>query len=94
MFAVRSPYLNWDVVPATLVTFADILVNSPAGKKKPTVGLTISSTNAVTSFDAAAPITKAMAKPMTAKVFRKSKNSCINDLDNGTTASESLSLLN
>jgi hypothetical protein len=44
------------------------------------MGLTMSFTNAVTSFDAAAPITNAIARPITPNVFRKSPNSCISDL--------------
>ena len=84
MFAIRSPYLNSDTAPDTLlVTLACIAFKSPAGRKKPIEGLTISVTRAVTSFDAAAPIINAIARPITPKVFRKSKNSCNNDFFGG-----------
>jgi len=52
----------------------------PAGKKKPIIGSIISVTNAVTSLDAAAPITNAIAKPIIPNTLRKSKNSWDNDL--------------
>jgi len=78
---IKSPYLNSDVAPEILVTFADILSRSPAGRNRPTVGLTISFTNAVTNLDAAAPITNAMANPIIPNVLRKLKNSCVNDFE-------------
>ena len=81
MLAVKSPYLNWEGTPEIPVTLEDIFVNSPAGKKSPTVGFIISWTNAVTSFVAAAPITNAIANPIIPNTFRKSKNCLMNDFD-------------
>ncbi len=76
MLAIKSPYLNSDIAPETLVIFADNCSRLPEGKNKPTNGLIISSTSAVTNLEAACPITNAIAKPIIPKVLRKSKN-CI-----------------
>jgi len=74
ILATRSPYLKCEVAPEILVTFADIFCKSPAGRNRPTVGLTISWTNEVTSLDAAKPMTNAIANPIIPNVLRKSKN--------------------
>lgn len=83
--ATKSPYLNCEVAPEALVTFADIF-SKLAGKNRPTVGLMISCTSAVTNLEAAAPMTKAIANPIIPNVLRKSKNSCTKDLDGGGAA--------
>jgi len=57
-------------------TVNDIAFKSPAGKNSPTNGVIISSTRAVTSLEAAWPITNATANPIIPNVLRKSKNSC------------------
>jgi len=80
ILAIRSPYLNCEVAPEILVTFADIF-SRDAGRNRPTVGLTISWTNEVTSLDAANPMTNAIANPIIPNVLRKSKNSCVNDFE-------------
>jgi hypothetical protein len=48
---------------------------SPAGKNSPMKGVIISSTRAVTSLEAAWPMTNAIANPIIPNVLRKSKNS-------------------
>jgi hypothetical protein len=53
----------------------DIAFKSPAGKNSPIKGVIMSSTIAVTSLEAAWPITNAIAKPIIPNVLRKSKNS-------------------
>jgi len=75
MFATKSPYLNLDGAAKMLVTFADIFWRSPSGRKRPTAGLIILLTSAVTNLDAAAPMTNAIANPIIPKVLRKKKNS-------------------
>ncbi len=57
----------------------DTAFRSPAGMNSPTNGFIISLTKAVTSLEAAWPITNAMANPIIPNVLRKSKNSCAND---------------
>lgn len=85
MLAIKSPYLNSDIAPETLVTFADNCSRLPEGKNKPINGLIISSTNAVINLEDACPITNAIAKPIIPNVLRKSKNCVINVLvDNGS----------
>jgi hypothetical protein len=80
MFDIKSPYLNSLVEPVIFVTLADIVSRLPAGKNNPISGSIMSFTNAVTSLDAARPITKAMARPIIPNVLRKSKNSWANVL--------------
>jgi hypothetical protein len=63
ILAIRSPYLNSEVPPERVVTFADIF-SRDAGRNRPTVGLTISWTSEVTSLDAAKPMTNAIASPI------------------------------
>jgi len=65
IFAIKSPYLKSDVTPVRLfVTEYCNVFRSPEGSARPTIGLTMSFTSAVTSFDAAAPITNAIARPI------------------------------
>ena len=72
MFAIKSPYLKSDVTPVNwFVTEYCNVLRSPDGNARPTIGLIMSLTSAVTSFDAAAPITNAIARPMIPKVLRK-----------------------
>lgn len=74
MFAIKSPYANVD-----FATLKDNFFKSPTScKAKPTSGLIKSVTSAVTSFDEAAPITNAIASPITPNVFRKCTNSPTN----------------
>lgn len=80
ILATKSPYLNCEIAPEALVTFADIF-SKLAGKNRPTVGLIISCTSAVTNLDAANPMTKAIANPIIPNVLRKSKNSWMKDFD-------------
>ena len=75
IFEIRSPYLKTVVVPARFGTVIVSAARLPAGRNRPIRGSIISLTNEFTSVDAACPITKAIASPMTPKVFRKSKNS-------------------
>ena len=82
ILATKSPYLNCEVAPESLVTFKERF-SKLAGKNRPTVGLIISFTSAVTNLDAAAPMTNAIANPIIPKVLRKSKNSWMNDFDSG-----------
>lgn len=79
MLEIKSPYLNSVMEPDRFVTLTDMFSKLPAGKKKPTIGSIISVTNAVTSLDAAAPITNAIANPIIPNTLRKSKNSWDND---------------
>ncbi len=80
MLDIKSPYLNSVVEPARLVTLKVIVSRLPEGRKKPMIGSIMSFTNAVTNLDAACPNTKAIARPIIPKVFRKSKNSWANVL--------------
>ena len=80
MLAIKSPYLNSDIAPETLVTFADNCSRLPEGKNKPINGLIISSTNALINLEDACPITNAIAKPIIPNVLRKLKNCVINVL--------------
>jgi len=77
ILAIKSPYLNSEIPPETLVIFADNCSRLPEGKKNPTNGLIISSTRAVTNLEDAWPITNAIAKPIIQNVLRKSKNCMI-----------------
>ena len=77
MLAIKSSYLNSEFEPETPVIFADNCSRLPEGKNKPTNGLIISSTRAVTNLEDAWPITNANAKPITPNVLRKSKNCVI-----------------
>ena len=79
MLEIKSPYLNSVMEPDRFVTLTDMFSKLPAGKKKPTIGSIISVTNEVTSLDAAAPITNAIANPIIPNTVRKSKNSLDND---------------
>ncbi len=74
ILAIKSPYLNSEIAPETPIIFADNCSRLPEGKNKPTNGLIISSTSAVTNFEDACPITNAIAKPIIPNVLRKSKN--------------------
>lgn len=47
MLAIKSPYLNSETAPETLIIVADNCSRLPEGKNKPTNGLIISSTRAV-----------------------------------------------
>ena len=58
----------------------DTAFRSPAGMNSPINGVIMSLTRAVTSLEAAWPITNAMANPIIPNVLRKSKNSCASDL--------------
>ena len=80
MLDIKSPYWNSVVEPARLVTLKVIVSRLPEGRKKPMIGSIMSFTNAVTNLDAACPNTKAIARPIIPKVFRKSKNSWANVL--------------
>ena len=80
MLDIKSPYLNSVVEPARLVTLKVIVSRLPEGRKKPMIGSIMSFTNAVTNLYAACPNTKAIARPIIPKVFRKSKNSWANVL--------------
>ena len=51
MLAIKSPYLNSEIEPETPVIFADNCSRLPEGKNKPTNGLIISSTRAVTNLE-------------------------------------------
>lgn len=65
----------WTLVePARLVTLTDIDSKLPAGRNNPMIGSIMSFTMAVTSLEAAWPITKSIARPIIPNVFRKSKN--------------------
>ena len=44
MLAIKSPYLNSEIAPETLVIFANNCSRLPEGKNKPINGLIISST--------------------------------------------------
>ena len=77
MLAIKSPYLNSEIAPETLVIFADNCSRLPEGKNKPINGLIISSTRAVINLEDAWPITNANAKPIIPNVLRKSKNCMI-----------------
>jgi hypothetical protein len=77
---IRSPYLKTVVVPAMFGTFIVSAAKLPAGRNRPIKGSIISFTKAFTSVEAACPITKAMASPIIPKVYKKSKNSWVNDL--------------
>ena len=77
MLAIKSPYLNSEIAPETLVIFADNCSRLPEGKNKPINGLIISSTRAVINLEDAWPITNAIAKPIIPNVLRKSKNCVI-----------------
>jgi len=80
IFAIKSPYLNSEIPPETLVIFADNCSRLPEGKNKPTNGLIISSTKEVTNLEDAWPITNANARPIIPNVLRKSKNCMTNVL--------------
>ena len=67
--------MNCDGVLETPVAFTYNFSKSPEGRKRPTSGLTMSCTSEVMSEEDAAPMIKAIASPITPKVFRKSKNS-------------------
>ena len=77
MLAIKSPYLNSEIAPETLVIFADNCSRLPEGKNKPINGLIISWTRAVINLEDAWPITNAIAKPIIPNVLRKSKNCVI-----------------
>ena len=77
MLAIKSPYLNSETAPETLIIVADNCSRLPEGKNKPTNGLIISSTRAVINLADAWPITNAIAKPIIPNVLRKSKNCVI-----------------
>ena len=64
------PHMNFD-----FATVAAILLKSPAGRNSPINGVIISVTKAVTSLEAAWPMTNAIANPIIPNVLRKSKNS-------------------
>ena len=66
---IRFPILNSVIPPDILVTLTDIASRLPAGKNNPIRGFTMSSTNEVTSPEAAWPITKAIANPKYTKCF-------------------------
>jgi hypothetical protein len=68
-FETRSPHINFDFPIANFMAF-----RSPAGKNSPMKGVIISSTRAVTSLEAAWPMTNAIANPIIPNVLRKSKN--------------------
>ncbi len=75
-FAIKSPYLNTEIAPDTvLTTSASSALRSPDGNANPMIGLIMSLTRAVTSFDAAAPIMNAIANPIIPNVLRKPMNS-------------------
>jgi len=78
IFPIRSPTMK---VECPTVNFAAF--KSPAGKNNPIKGVTISLTSAVTSLEAAWPITNAIANPIIPKIIRKSKNSCDRDFFTG-----------
>lgn len=80
ILAIKSQYLNSEIAPETLVTFAESCSKLPDGKNKPINGLIISSTNAVINLEDAWTITNTIAKPIIPKVLRKSKNCEINVL--------------
>ena len=84
ILAIKPPYLNSEIAPETPIIFADNCSRLPEGKNKPTNGLIISSTSAVTNFEDACPITNAIAKPIIPNVLRKSKNCMIKVLVIGT----------
>lgn len=77
MLAIKSPYLNSEIAPETLVIFADNCSRLPEGKNKPINGLIISSTREVINLEDAWPITNAIANPIIPNVLRKSKNCVI-----------------
>ena len=74
ILAIKFPYLNSEIAPDTPMTWADSCSKLPDGRNKPTRGLIMSSTRAVTNLEDAWPITNAIAKPIMPKVLRKSKN--------------------
>ena len=78
IFPIRSPTMK---VECPTVNFAAF--KSPAGKNNPIKGVTISLTSAVTSLEAAWPITNAISNPIIPKIIRKSKNSCDRDFFTG-----------
>lgn len=70
-FAIRSPYKNVDFPTVKLIS----LRFPTSGIANPINGETMSFTNAETSFDAACPITNAIANPITPNFCKKSTNS-------------------
>jgi len=73
IFAIRSPYKKVDFPTENVNVF-----KSPVScNASPTSGVIISDTNAVTSLEAAAPITNAMASQIIPNFCRKSMNSWI-----------------
>ena len=86
IFEIRSPTMNVEFPTVNFTAF-----KFPAGKNSPINGVMISLTNAVTSLDAAWPITNAIANPMIPNIIRKSKNSC--DRDFFTGAGDSVTLI-
>ena len=72
--AIKSPYLNSEIAPETLVIFEDNCSSVPEGRNKLIKWLIISSTSAVTNLEAAYPLTNAIAKLIIPNVLKKSKN--------------------
>jgi hypothetical protein len=76
---MKSPTINFDFPIVNYTAF-----RSPAGMSIPINGVIMSSTRAVTSLEAAWPITNAIANPIIPNVLIKSKNSSANDLFTST----------
>jgi len=71
MLEIKSPYRNVDALPLIEFTENSRVARFPEEKNNPISGLTMSFVRAVIRDDAATHITKAIASPITPKVYRK-----------------------